>query len=666
MCDFNNDGLIDILITYKIAENNQHIFLYLNRGDFKFFSKADSTFLTDIAPSTLSTISADFNNDGFPDVLVYNNEEKLKFLINKGDASFVDAADSVGFSTSFFHPEPSGGIIGTEDVNNDGWLDIFIGSKLFLCSPPLPKKAGYPKYFEIGKHVGIDFLGNPSFADVDGDGDIDLFLGSSRSALGNGDRAALYRNNLIDRNFLKINIKPDVSNRDGIGTKIFLEEYDAHGQIIYKTVRQVGLGTSAIAQSYEMPVTFGVNPGSKYKITVMFPSGIKRVIDNPEKNRITTIYESSMLDHYAVLLQKSINRTLLLIDWKIELIKFLIMLSLLIALYYYGIKTKAAKIVRRWYLATGFVLFYIMLIHISITLNQLFSGIISIGLTALTAGAFVVAAGIYYEKKESKFISHYKLVEIIGVGGMGKVFKAIDTQNGQIVAVKVLNPQVLKEEENKKRLSSEGMLLSSFNHRHIVKVFEFGETEKHTFIVMEYLNGGTLDDFVNKNCPLTLKQFIDISSQICEGLAVIHSHNIVHRDLKSQNIMFDENGTIRIMDFGLSKSPLVSTMTSLGTVVGTLGYVAPEQVTNIQVDQRTDIFSLGVIFYQMLAGELPFKGENEMALIHSIFNTVPPNLSEINPLIPSKLNEVVFKCISKNANERYSSANEVLNVLKNI
>ena len=130
--------------------------------------------------------------------------------------------------------------------------------------------------------------------------------------------------------------------------------------------------------------------------------------------------------------------------------------------------------------------------------------------------------------------------------------------------------------------------------------------------------------------------------------------------------MLDENGKIRIMDFGLSKSPLVSTMTSLGTVIGTLGYVAPEQVTNIEVDQRTDIFSFGVILYQMLTQKLPFTGENEMALIHSIFNTFPAKPSEINNKVNKQLDEIVMRCIEKEPDKRYNSVEEIKKELLNI
>jgi len=222
-----------------------------------------------------------------------------------------------------------------------------------------------------------------------------------------------------------------------------------------------------------------------------------------------------------------------------------------------------------------------------------------------------------------------------------------------------LNSELLKEQENKKRLAEEGRMLTSINHKNIVKVLEYGETEKHSFIAMEYLSGGTLQNYIERNYPLSNETIYDFSLQICDGITEIHKQNIIHRDLKTANIMFDDQGIIRIMDFGLSKSPLVTTMTTLGTIIGTLGFVAPEQVTNIQVDNRVDIFSFGVILYQMTTGKLPFNGENEIALIHAIFNYEPIKPREINSNISEEFESIIMKCLKKNPNERYKSISEV-------
>jgi len=652
--DFNNDNFTDILIIYRSPKNGKNISLFLNKKNFLFEEKDDQTFYVNSAPATFSARAADYNNDGFTDVFIFNGGEKLKLLINNGDASFKDCADSAGLSKTIVHPEPVNGIVDAADINNDGWTDLFIGSKLFLNSPQL-------FFTDVTEEVGINFSGNPSFADTDNDGDMDLFIGSSVLSMGEGIRAAFYRNNLIGGNFIKVKLNTDLSNRSGIGTKIFLTGFDKNGKQKYKIVKEAGLGSSPMLATDFTSIHFGIDTALTYSVEVKFPSGVSKIINQPEINKTIEVYESSQPSHSLILAGKSFNRTLLLISWQIEFIKLLFFVLLFYILFKYGIKTKAGKFVKKIYTPAILILFYAFLIHLTVESEIYLSIIVSYVLPSVGFLVFVKTTSDYIERKESKYISHYKILEILGVGGTGKVFKAVDVNENKIVAVKVLNPQLMKDEENKKRLNSEGRLLSSMNHPNIVKVFEFGETEKHSFVAMEYLSGGTLEEFVEKNYPLSSNTIINIAEQVCSGLKEIHGKNILHRDLKSQNIMFDENNVIRIMDFGLSKSPLVSTMTSLGTVIGTLGYVAPEQVTNMYVDQRCDIFSFGVVMYQMLTNKLPFTGENEIALIHSIFNTQPEKPSLINKNCHRGLEKITLKCIEKEPENRFKNVDELLN-----
>ena len=652
--DFDNDGFIDLLIIYRGPKNGKHISLFLNKGNFKFAEKDDPAFYVNVAPATFSTTVSDFNNDGFTDILVFNNTVKLKLLINNGDASFKDCTDSVGLSKPIAHPEPVNGIVDAADINNDGWIDLFVGSKLFLNSPEFHFK-------EIAEEIGINFTGNPSFTDTDNDGDMDLFIGSSVFSMGEGVRAALYRNNLIGGNFLKVKLNTDLSNRSGIGTKIFLTGFDKNGKQKYKTVKEAGLGSSPMLMRDFTKIHFGIDTSLTYSLEVKFPSGVSKNINQPEINKTVEVIESSQPAHSLILAGKSFNRTLLLIDWFVEIIKFILFGLFLYFLITYGLKTKAQKFVKKIYTPVALILFYAFLIHLTVEGGLYFSIFISFVFPSALFFAFVKITSDYIERKESKYISHYKLFEILGVGGTGKVFKAVDIHENKIVAVKVLNPQLMKDEENRRRLNSEGRLLSSMNHPNIVKVFEFGETEKHSFVAMEYLSGGTLEEFIEKNYPLSSDTIINIAEQVCSGLNEIHGKDILHRDLKSQNIMFDENNVVRIMDFGLSKSPLVSTMTSLGTVVGTLGYVAPEQVTNMYVDQRCDIFSFGVVMYQMITNKLPFTGENEIALIHSIFNAQPEKPSVINKECHEEIERITLKCIEKEPEKRFKNVDELLN-----
>jgi tetratricopeptide (TPR) repeat protein len=297
-------------------------------------------------------------------------------------------------------------------------------------------------------------------------------------------------------------------------------------------------------------------------------------------------------------------------------------------------------------------------------------------ITLLVIGVIIVlTAGIVWVVRNrqsilvlrKRKISHYRLLELIGKGGMGEVFKAIDLNSKEIVALKLLSPELLQNQENRDRFLREGQLMKSFTHPNIVKTFEFGETEQQGYIAMEYLTGGTLQDYLKSAFPFSSSELKRLVQQICNGLQEIHNQGIIHRDIKTANIMLDGDKNIRIMDFGLSRSPLAATMTTMGTAMGTLGYVAPEQVTNVNVDHRADIFSLGAVLYELFTNQLPFTGENEMAMIHSIFNNVPQSPSSIQPEIGTGMDEIINRCLAKNPSERYSSVEELLeSFLQNI
>ncbi len=281
------------------------------------------------------------------------------------------------------------------------------------------------------------------------------------------------------------------------------------------------------------------------------------------------------------------------------------------------------------------------------------------GMLLLMAGRWLAANWRVVFAPRKRYISHYKLGEKLGQGGMGQVFRAVDINNRENVAIKLLNEELLEDPANRHRFRNEGRLLATFNHPNIVKVLEIGETEQQGFIAMEFLGGGTLRRLLKEKHPLPEQTIFSLFRQITAGLGEIHRHQIIHRDLKTDNIMLDDAGNLRIMDFGLSKSNLVTKMTTMGTVIGTLGYVAPEQITGTQIDHRVDIFALGVILYEMLTGQLPFNGENEMALIHAIFNTVPPVPSSIRSDISPHWDAIVTRCIAKQVDARFPSVDVI-------
>ncbi len=263
-------------------------------------------------------------------------------------------------------------------------------------------------------------------------------------------------------------------------------------------------------------------------------------------------------------------------------------------------------------------------------------------------------------------IAHYTILEKLGEGGMGVVYKALDTKLNRAVALKFLPAQVSASDQDKSRFIQEAQAAAALNHPNICTVHGIEEWDepggsKQTFIVMEFVDGQTLQE---KKKNLSLKQAIEIGIQVAEGLAAAHEKGIVHRDIKPENIMIRKDGIVQIMDFGLAKLRGASRLTKEGATVGTVGYMSPEQVQGLDVDQRTDIFSLGVVLYEMLSGELPFKGVHETAIIYEIVNVdaFPP--SSVRQDIDPELDRIVLECLDKDRDERCQSAKELSKDLK--
>src|SRR5437867_5315510 len=232
-------------------------------------------------------------------------------------------------------------------------------------------------------------------------------------------------------------------------------------------------------------------------------------------------------------------------------------------------------------------------------------------------------------------ISHYRILSKLGAGGMGEVYLAEDTQLGRHVAIKLLPPETVSGEQARKRLVREARAAATLDHPNICSIYEVGEADGRSFIAMQYVEGETLDARI-KSKPLELKESLTIAPQIADALAEAHSHGIIHRDIKPGNIMITPRGQAKVMDFGLarviagaveSEAETQSLLTTPGTIVGTMPYMSPEQVRDEVLDGRSDIFSFGVVLYEMLSGRQPFASESAAATISAILTHEPPPLA---------------------------------------
>jgi tRNA A-37 threonylcarbamoyl transferase component Bud32 len=268
---------------------------------------------------------------------------------------------------------------------------------------------------------------------------------------------------------------------------------------------------------------------------------------------------------------------------------------------------------------------------------------------------------------EAPKLGRYAIVSEIGRGAMGVVYKATDSVLERTVAIKTVNMNLTQEEAKgyEVRFYQEARSAGSLNHPNIVTIYDVGRVNDVVYMAMEYIEGVELRSLFAEGRPLPVTQAISIAAQVAEGLGYAHDHGVVHRDIKPANIMVVQNGPVKITDFGIARMRASShELTQTGMMLGSPKYMSPEQVIGKRADHRSDIFSLGVILYEMLCGATPFNGENVTALMYQIVNFAPPAPSTVNSAVPELLDYIVAKMLSKPVDERYQGGHEVARDLR--
>lgn len=257
------------------------------------------------------------------------------------------------------------------------------------------------------------------------------------------------------------------------------------------------------------------------------------------------------------------------------------------------------------------------------------------------------------------FADRYQIIEELGKGGMGKVYKVMDTKIKEKIALKLLKSEIATDKKTIERFSNELKFSRKIRHENVCQMYDLNEEKGTHYITMEYVHGEDLKRLIRKMGQMSAGQAISLARQVCEGLTEAHKLGVVHRDLKPQNIMVDEEGKARIMDFGIARSLKGKGMTGAGVMIGTPEYMSPEQVEGKDTDQRSDIYSLGVILYEMVTGRVPFEGDTPFTIGIKQKSEIPREPGELNSQVPSDLSGVIMKCLEKDKEKRYQSAGEV-------
>ncbi len=266
----------------------------------------------------------------------------------------------------------------------------------------------------------------------------------------------------------------------------------------------------------------------------------------------------------------------------------------------------------------------------------------------------------------STFAGRYQIIEELGKGGMGRVYKVLDKEINVKVALKLIKPEISAHNETIERFRNELKIARDISHKNVCRMYDLNKEEGSYFITMEYISGEDLKSFIRRSRQLAIGTAITIAKQVCEGLSEAHKSGVVHRDLKPSNIMIDKEGNARIMDFGIARSLKAKGLTGAGVMIGTPEYMSPEQVEAKETDQRTDIYSLGVILYEMVTGRRPFEGDTPLSIAVKHKTEPPPDPRDFNAQVPEDLSRMIHRCMEKDKENRYQGAGEVLSELMRI
>jgi len=595
-----------------------------------------------------SSIFIPSKNSTFSDIYISDKNETP--IIGKWDG------DSYKYSVlpiTNYSPESIKGyanaVLESADFDLNSEPDILFQRHLYL------QENG--RFTDVMESNGILNEGYISSGDADSDGDYDVLLAQG-SEFGNKP-LTLYRNQLNSANYIKVALKGITSNSGGIGSRIEIYPNGITEKDSLLGFWNYGDGVSPGASYPTSPITLATLKHNYVSVKVIFPSGEIRIINNIAAKSTIVIAEYPEPIATIYIFGNAVTKLFKYLIWWQEILKLIFHISLAVFIFR-SIKDSTLKNIYRnpiwWILA---VLVYLFVFYATAQLewwkNLFFPTLVS--LVSVFGGIFVLYFYSVYVR--TNYIGPYKIEKLLGEGSAGKVFLVNSSSEKKNVAVKIYHERIFETKEGQIRFQREVAIGTTLKHPNIVNILGSGTHGKSGFIVMEYVEGENLRNFLTKE--ISVNQILTWGIEIAHALSYIHQNGMLHRDIKTENIMVMPDNHIKVMDLGLAKTNIFQTMTNMGTSVGTLAYMSPQQSVGMPLDITSDLYSLGVVMYELLtSGTLPVTGEHDMAFVYNIFNQKPEKPSKYNDQINEELDRIILKCIEKQTEDRYQTEAELI------